>query len=139
MLPFHLDIRDANNNLLSSLKRGWTLFVSTITISDSNGIEIGIIKQRFKLFKPKFEIYTMENTLVATISGDWTAWDFAICDSQGKQIGTISKKWAGALKEVFTTADKYNVSIDPSYTSKTSKIAIVSSAITIDMVLKENK
>jgi uncharacterized protein YxjI len=62
-----------------------------------------------------------------------------IKDPSNAQIGVITKKWAGAAKEIFTNADKYNVSIDPGYSNKTNKIAILSSAITIDMVLKESK
>jgi hypothetical protein len=41
---------------------------------------------------------------------------------------------------LFTTADKYIVDIVPTYTSNdANKLAIVSAAITIDMVLKEKK
>ena len=43
------------------------------------------------------------------------------------------------MKEVFTRADKYYVAVNPDYTEITNKIAIVSCAITIDMVLKNNK
>ncbi len=45
----------------------------------------------------------------------------------------------GLLKEAFTTADKYVVSIVPEYAEDTRKMAIVATAITIDMVLKESK
>ena len=38
-----------------------------------------------------------------------------------------------------TIADKYNVSIDPNYAENNNKVAIVATAITIDMVLKESK
>lgn len=43
------------------------------------------------------------------------------------------------MKEIFTTADKYNVDLDASYTDISNKRAILSGAITIDMVLKESK
>jgi hypothetical protein len=77
--------------------------------------------------------------LVSVITGDWKAWNFKINDSKDKQIGTISKKWNGAMKEIFTTADKYNVDINQEFNDTTNKIAILSGAITIDMVLKESK
>lgn len=139
MLPFHLEIKDANGNLQTSISRGWTFFMSTIVIGDSQGKNIGSIKQKFKLFKPRFEIHNQSQKLVAVITGDWKAWNFQINDSSDKQIGTISKKWNGAMKEIFTTADKYNVDINSEYTDTSNKMAILSSAITIDMVLKESK
>jgi|TARA_B110000908_G_C10214969_1_gene432313 uncharacterized protein YxjI len=139
MLPFQLEIKDSNGNLQSSISRGWTFFMSKIIINDSNGNNIGSIKQKFKLFKPTFRIYNKSEQLVSVITGDWKAWNFKINDSKDKQIGTISKKWNGAMKEIFTTADKYNVDINQEFTDTTNKIAILSGAITIDMVLKESK
>ncbi len=139
MLPFTLEVKDNNENLLSSIHRGWTFFMSKIVLKDSNGLEIGAIKQKFKFLKPRFEIFDTNQKLVAVIAGDWKAWNFTIKNSTEAQIGTISKKWAGAMKEVFTTADKYNVNIESDFANETSKVLVVSSAITIDMVLKEAK
>jgi len=139
MLPFQLEIKDSTGNLQTSISRDWTFFMSTITIDDSKGNTIGSIKQKFKLFKPTFKIYNKSEQLVAVITGDWKAWNFQINDSYNKQIGTISKKWNGAMKEIFTTADKYNVDLNSGYTDVSNKMAILSSAITIDMVLKESK
>ena len=139
MLPFLLEIRNSQDQLEASITRGWTFFLSKIEIKDGNGEVIGIIKQKFKLFKPTFKIYDQADELIAEISGDWKAWNFTIFDALNNQIGSISKKWAGAIKEIFTSADKYNVHIDTIYANQKSKIAILASAITIDMVLKESK
>ena len=139
MLPFLLEIRNSQDQLEASITRGWTFFLSKIEIKDGNGEVIGIIKQKFKLFKPTFKIYDQADQLIAEISGDWKAWNFTIFDALNNQIGSISKKWAGAMKEIFTTADKYNVHIDAVYANQKNKIAILASAITIDMVLKESK
>lgn len=139
MLPFKLEIKDTNGVLLASISRGWTLFVSKIVVSSGDARTIGTVRQKFKLFKPTFRIFDHEEKQIAEINGDWKAWKFVIKDESGSQIGTISKKWAGVLQEVFTTADKYHVNIDPSYANMMNKIVILSAAITIDMVLKESK
>ena len=139
MLPFLLEIRNSQDQLEASITRGWTFFLSKIEIKDGNGEVIGIIKQKFKLFKPTFKIYDQADQFIAEISGDWKAWNFTIFDALNNQIGSISKKWAGAIKEIFTSADKYNVHIDTIYANQKNKIAILASAITIDMVLKESK
>ena len=139
MLPFRLEIKDTNGVLLSSISRGWTFFMSKIVLTSGDGRTIGSVKQKFKLFKPTFRIFNHEEKQIAEINGDWKAWKFVIKDESGSQIGTISKKWAGVLQEVFTTADKYHVNIDPSYANMMNKIVILSAAITIDMVLKESK
>ncbi len=139
MLPFKLEIQDNQGNIQSTISRGWTFFMSTIKIEDAQGRNIGSIKQKFKLFKPTFNIIDDTDQLLAVISGDWKAWNFQIEDASNNHIGTIDKKWNGVAKELFTSADKYNVSINPSYSDLNKKIAVLSSAITIDMVLKESK
>lgn len=139
MLPFNLDIVNIDNMQEASISRGWTFFMSTIKVSDADGNAIGTVKQKFKLFKPTFIISDASNSQIAEITGDWKAWNFTIKDGNGNEIGQITKKWAGVMKEIFTTADKYVVSIDPNYSNQKNKKAILACAITIDMVLKESK
>ncbi len=139
MLPFLLEIKNNEDQLEVSISRGWTLFMSKITIKNAQGETIGSIKQKFKLLKPTFKIFNSSEEQIAEINGDWKAWNFKITDPSGNEIGAISKKWGGAMKELFTTADKYNVNIDANYSNTENKIVILAGAITIDMVLKENK
>ncbi len=139
MFPFKLEIVDMENNLLASIKRGWTFGMSKIEVLNSNNEPVAIIKQKFKWFKPEFTIFDMQEHKLATIAGDWKAWNFQITNNVDRQIGTISKKWNGILKEAFTTADKYVVSVSPDLKEDVVKTIIISTAITIDMVLKETK
>lgn len=139
MFPFLLEVTDTNGAVLASIHRGWTFWLSKITIKDGNGNDIGYIRQRFRFLKPRFQIFDTQNNQIAEINGDWKAWNFTITDQHGTQIGLINKKWAGMAKEFFTTADKYHVSIAPEYAEDSNKMNIVVTAITIDMVLKESK
>lgn len=139
MMPFVLDITDSDGKVLLSIKRGWTFWMSKIQIIDSNGNILGFINQKFKFFKPTFKIINTMGMQVAEITGDWKAWNFDIKNNNGISIGLINKKWAGVMKEIFTTADKYFVSIKPEYAEDSNKVIILATAITIDMVLKESK
>lgn len=139
MLPFLLHIVDMQGNTLAIIKRGWTFFMSEIVILNGQHEMIGFIKQKWSFFKPTFHIMSANRSKIAEIKGDWKGWNFVISEPNGQPIGTISKKWAGAMKEIFTTADKYNVSIKEEYKENTDKIVVVATAITIDMVLKESK
>ena len=139
MFPFTLEIIDNNEAVLVTIKRGWTFWMSKITILDAEGNISGTIKQKFKLLKPRFQIMNAAGEQIAEINGDWKAWNFGITDTTGRAIGFINKKWAGVAKELFTSADKYQVSIVPEYAEDQNKVNIVATAITIDMVLKESK
>ena len=126
MLPFLLEIKNADDMLEASISRNWTLFMSKISIKDPEGNKIGTIQQKFNFLKPKFKIYNAAEAQIAEIKGDWKAWEFVINDSSENNIGSISKKWAGAMKEFFTSADKYNVTINPNYSNIENKIIILS-------------
>ncbi|MDJ1469313.1 phospholipid scramblase-related protein [Cytophagaceae bacterium DM2B3-1] len=139
MLPFKLDFVNVDNVVEASLSRGWTFFMSKLTVTDGTGTSIATIKQKFKFFKPTFRIFDSTETQIAEITGDWKAWNFSIKDMNGNEIGAISKKWGGLAKEVFTSADKYNVSITVPLKNEDHKKAILSCAIAIDMILKETK
>jgi len=139
MFPFHLEVTDGNDRVLASIHRGWTFWMSRITIKDGNDTVTGYIKQKFRFVKPRFLIFDANESQIAEINGDWKAWNFSITDTNGIQIGSINKKWAGVAKEFFTSADKYYVNILPEYDENRNKMNIVVTAITIDMVLKESK
>lgn len=139
MLPFLLEIKNTNDETQASISRGWTFFLSKITIKDAQGLTVGTIQQKFRLLKQNFKIFNASNELIAEINGDWKSWNFEIIDASKLPIGNITKKWSGAMKEIFTSADKYNVFINPSYAKKDYKAIILSSAITIDMVMKESE
>lgn len=139
MFPFHLDVIDNNEVVQVTIRRGWTFWMSKVAISDANGMVLGYIRQKFKLFKPTFYVLDATENKVGLITGDWKAWNFEIKDQHDNVIGAINKKWAGTMKEIFTTADKYRVSVEPQYAENTNKMIIVSTAIIIDMVMKESK
>jgi uncharacterized protein YxjI len=139
MLPFKLEILNNEDQVQATINRGWTFFMSKISIANQAGEEVGYIKQQFKFFKPTFKIFDNNTNLLAEISGDWKAWNFDIKNEAGADVGKINKKWAGAMKEIFTSADKYYVFIDPSFEDGNKKMAVLATAVTIDMVLKESK
>lgn len=138
-LPFYFEIREKTGAVVATISRGWTFWLSKTTVANGSGETIAFIYQKFTFFKPEFHIHNANDQKIATISGDWMAWNFEIKDTQEQLVGTIDKKWSGAMKELFTTADKYNVRINDSYPESNDKAAILSAAIAIDMILKESK
>ena len=56
----------------------------------------------------------------------------------GRELGHVSKKWAGIGKEMFTSADNYILQISDDVPSdKPVRILIMAAVMCIDMVLKE--
>ena len=139
MMPFHLQIQNASGMVEATIDRGWTFFMSKITVSGPQGMPLGRVEQKFAFFKPTFKIFDTNNVFLAEITGDRKECNLVINNAQDQQNGQITKKWAGLAQEIFTTADKYNVTLTEYNMSPEHKIAVLASAITIDMVLKESK
>jgi uncharacterized protein YxjI len=134
--PFNYEIRNSHGEIIAEIKKGWTFWLPKIQLV-MNGAVIGVIHQRFKLIKPKFDIYDNNNQPIGSIKGNWSHWQFDITSDKGIELGHVSKKWAGIAKELFTTADKYIVNIDPSVQDEKMRMLVLSAALTIDLVLKE--
>lgn len=135
-LGFRIKFYDDENKLLLELSRPFTLFLSKVNIVSADGKTLGYFKQKFKLWSGKFDVFDNSGKYIASIKGDWRDWNFKIIDDKKNKIGEINKKWAGLVKEMFTTDDTYLIKVDDKLPIE-EKILIVSSAIIIDMVLKE--
>jgi uncharacterized protein YxjI len=136
LLGFTIRFYDDEDKLILILQRPFTFFLSKINILSSDGNRLGYFKQKFKLWSGKFDVFDDSDKFIASIKGDWRDWNFKIIDDKKNKIGEINKKWAGLVKEIFTTDDTYLIKVNENLPSD-EKILIVASAIVIDMVLKE--
>lgn len=137
MTPFNLEIRTPDGQLAFSVKRGISIFLSKVDVLDENGSIVGHFKQKLFSIGGKFDVLSAQDATLCTLQGKWTSWDFRFIQG-GSELATVSKKWAGLGKELFTSADDYMLSIDDSV-DKDDKIRtlILASVMCIDMVLKE--
>ncbi len=94
-----------------------------LKIFDTNGNEIGMVKQRIFTFLPKFELYmgaqyigciSKELSLFKPkynidckgwhIEGNFFEWDYSIIDVNGQQVAIVSK-------ELFNWTDTYSIEV----------------------------
>ena len=92
VLPFKLEIKNESNEVEVQISRGFTFFMSKMTITNGEGVLIGTINQKFKLFKPTFILFDASSEKIAQITGNWKAWDFTVKDEYGSEVGKINKK-----------------------------------------------
>jgi uncharacterized protein YxjI len=137
MTPFDIII-SANGAPIVNVKRGVTFFRSVVSVFDETGEQVGTLRKIFKLFKPSFEILSLNGEKLGVLEGNFVGWDFAIKSNEGEVLATISKKWAGVGKELFTTADNYAIIISESVKENDPiRVFIFGAVMSIDMVLKE--
>ncbi|MEI6415641.1 MAG: phospholipid scramblase-related protein [Pseudomonadota bacterium] len=137
MTPFNIEIRTPEGAKVLSMKRGISLFLSNVDVLDENDRVVGHFKQKFFSIGGKFDVLDSEDNPVCTLQGKWTSWDFRFLQDN-TELASVSKKWAGLGKELFTTADNYMLSINSTVgASDGSRMLIVAAVMCIDMVLKE--
>lgn len=78
IMPFQLEITDANNQLQATISRGRTFWMSKIVVADQIGVVVRLINQNFKFFKPEFLINDSNGENIAKITVDWKALNFSI-------------------------------------------------------------
>jgi uncharacterized protein YxjI len=136
LLGIKLEIREASGAVALVLHK--PAFRITCTISSPNGTAIGRIAAKIRVGKARMAITDPAGNMLAEIRAEnLRAWNFNVQDAQGRLIARVDKKWAGA-RELFTTADKYRVELDPNLGDPVRSL-VVASCLAIDTLLKQQQ
>lgn len=137
MTPFHVVIKTPSGEKVLTVKRGVSIFISSVEVLDENEKLIGKFKQKFFSIGGKFNVLDSQDNHLCTLKGKWTSWDFKFVKDD-IEMAHVSKKWAGLGKELFTSADNYVLKIDEKIpTDNPIRILVMAAVMCIDMVLKE--
>src|SRR4249920_172987 len=137
-LTHRLSVYETDGTKLLEIERPAKLFKSTLKIRDGRGADRGAIVQDNVLGKKHFSLRGQDGELIGWIDAEnWRSWDFVINDAGGAEVARITKKWAGILREGFTTADHYILQITGP-TSPELRFLLVPSAAALDIALKQD-
>ncbi|UII33069.1 RNAase [Fulvivirga ulvae] len=137
MTPFHIEIKTPTGDKVLTVKRGVSVFLSSVEVFDENEKLIGKFKQQLFSIGGKFKVLDAKENHLCTLKGKWTSWDFKFVKDD-IEMAHVSKKWAGFGRELFTSADNYMLKIDEKIPADNSiRILIMAAVMCIDMVLKE--
>jgi uncharacterized protein YxjI len=135
--PFNIVISPVGGNPIIRVKRGVAIFRSTVMVYDENNIQIGWFKQKLVSLKHKFTVFDNMNRPAFILKGNFIGWEFTFTRDD-VVLGSVSKKWAGFGKEMFTTADNYMLQISDSVPKDDPvRKLILAAVMCIDMVIKE--
>jgi uncharacterized protein YxjI len=124
------------NKVLFSIRRGFTLLRSRVNICDASGNVIGWFKSKMFSLGGAFSVFDASGKEVALAKGDWKGWNFRFLDKDQNELGTITKKWAGIGKELFTSADNYIISLTQE-PMPAKAILLLAAGLAVDTVYKE--
>lgn len=138
MTPFDIQITTPGGDPVCRVRRGISLFLSSVSVYDDTESPIGGFKQKLFSIGGAFNVLNASDQPVCELKGKWTSWDFRFLTPDGIELASVSKQWAGLGKELFTSADNYALSIsDDIPPNNPLRQLILSAVMCIDMVLKE--
>lgn len=136
--PFAIDITDPSGDLLIRIERPFRFYFHQADILDASGRLLGSFERRFSVFKRLYSVVSANGKevfdLVAPLLHPWT---FKI-NQRGREVGMIQKKWGGLLKEGFTDADTFGVTVPQDWDVELKALAL-GGVFLIDFVHFENR
>lgn len=138
MTPFNMVIKTPAGETILTVQKNVTWFLSTVEVIDEQNRLIGKFKQKFFSIGGKFEVLDTSDRVLCMLKGSWTSWEFKFVANDGKEFATVTKKWNGIGKELFTSADNYILQINPQVPADHPlRMLIMAAVMCIDLVLKE--
>lgn len=130
---FIIDIFNAQGQPVLNLVRDFFFFFSSLSVQTPDGNILGYAHRRFGILYKKYDLTDSTGQIFARIASPlWRLWTFPINDLNGETKGNISKRWGGALKEIFTDADSFLVDMGTHTWSDSQKAVILAVSISID-------
>ena len=138
MTPFNIVVSTPEGQRLLTVRRGVSIFLSEVEVVDDQNTIIGKFKQKFFSIGGKFQVLDSSERPLCMLKGSWTSWDFKFVSNDGKEFATVTKKWSGLGKELFTSADNYILQISSDVPADHPlRLLILAAVMCIDLVLKE--
>lgn len=130
---FEASVVDNNGQVILSLARSFFFFFSDLFVTCGDS-KVGSIHRRFGIINKKYDLRGPNGETFATIKSPiWRLWTFPVLDVKGiHKDASISKKWGGALQEVFTDADTFRVDFGNGHFTADQRALIFAAAISID-------
>ena len=124
------------SKMLFSIRKGGMFFRTRVNICNPEGTVVGWLKSKMFSLGGAFRVFDANGEEVALVKGDWKGWNFKFLDQKKNELGSITKKWAGVGKELFTSADNYIISLND-LPSPGKAILLLAAGLAVDTVYKE--
>jgi uncharacterized protein YxjI len=136
--PFSIVVANLQGNHLLRLARPFRFYFHQLDVYEASGKHLGTIQKRFSLIRRIYSVLDSTGQETCQLFGPiLRPWTFKIRKRE-MEIGRISKKWSGLLKEGFTDADQFGVSF-PLELEMAEKSLLLGAVFLIDFVHFEDR
>jgi hypothetical protein len=104
--PFVAYLTDNHGSVMFRFHRPFCSTVSSIFIYDANDVEIGVVDQRWHLWKRQYDFYH-RGRHVGSVDSPFFSWVFEVIAPGGLHVATIHRTWRSLVRELFTDSGTY--------------------------------
>ncbi len=134
---FQINVRKSSGDLEIKAIRPFRFYFHEMDVQDANGNTLGTIKREFTIIRREYSVFDKNGTKIFSLFGPLLKpWTFNILEN-GNEVGKITKKWSGLLKESFSNADNFGISFPASWEVETKSL-FLGAVFLIDFVHFEN-
>lgn len=135
---FELQVFDTARRPVMRARHPFRWFFQRLELETPDGGPLGVIQQRWGLFRRRFDLLDARGRLGLTIDASLFApWTFPILRA-GASVACIEKRWGGLLKEGFTDADTFRVTFTPGV-SAAERGVLLAAAVFVDLQYFEKR
>ena len=136
---FEIRVMDREGGLVLELARSFFLLFSDLAVTAGGGRTVGHVRRRFGVLYKRYDLEDASGDCFARVkSPRWRFWTFPVLSERGTGDAVISKKWGGALREVFADADTFMIDYQNGGWTQEERAVIFAAAISIDFDFFEN-
>jgi uncharacterized protein YxjI len=135
--PFEITVLNKEGHRVLKLHRKFFFFFSDLHVEFEEK-KYGSIHRRFSFLTKKYSILdSNDNEIFKLRSPFWKIWTFPIFNLKSQEVGVITKKWQGLIKEAFTDSDAFLIRFSKDLDVE-DKILLFCSGISVDFDFFEN-
>lgn len=136
--PFTIAVLSPTGHPVLRVHRPFRFYFHEADVVDAAGRRLGTIQRRFSLVRRIYSVLDAAGHELFELFGPILhPWTFEI-RKDGREVGTITKKWSGLTLEAFTDADKFGVTF-PAEWDATVKAIFLGAVFLVDFVHFENR
>jgi uncharacterized protein YxjI len=114
-------------------------YFTRLDVFDAGGRLVGAIEKRFSLLSKRFHVTNARGATVMEVNSPlWRIWTFPFV-SKGRVVASVNKKWSGAMSELFTDRDDFQVEFRSRELGRDERWIVLAAAIYVDLTYFERK
>lgn len=133
--PARLSFENVQNEVVLNMDKPLRLYFHRIDLSDANGVRLGSVERRFHLLRENYAVMDRHGRPLIQIVGPLFFLPFIDpvfrFVKNGSEVGRLTKRWKGLLRESFSDGDGFDTDIDPSL-SVTERVLLFGAVFLID-------